>query len=71
MLQVGILYKISRCFSNAYNCANYINYNVIKNDVCVHKEDVCLSNVVGWIALNFILNMEPVIYGENNNLMSH
>ena len=55
--------------SNAYNCANYINYIVIKDDTVVHKEYEELSNVVGWIALNFIPNIAPVIQGDNNSLI--
>ena len=55
--------------SNAYNCANYINYSVMKNGVEVHKEYHCLSNVVGWIALNFIPNMDSEIHQEINSLI--
>ena len=55
--------------SNAYTCANYINYDVVKDDVAVHKEYEELSNVVGWIALNFIPNIAPVIQGDNNSLI--
>lgn len=55
--------------TNAYGCANYINYNVGKKDVERHKQDVCLSNVVGWIALNFIPNMNSVSNLDNNILM--
>lgn len=55
--------------SNAYTCANYINYDVVKDTVVVHKEYEYLSNVVGWVVLNFIPNMEPAIHGDNNTLI--
>ena len=57
--------------SNAYSCANYINYSVDEKDVSVHKEDSCLSNVVGWIVLNFIPNMDLGIHEDNNILDCH
>lgn len=55
--------------SNAYPCANYINYGVYVDDVAIHKEYEYLSNVVGWIVLNFIPNMVPGIYVDNNSLI--
>ena len=55
--------------SNASSCANYINYNVVNNNGVEPKPDVCLSNVVGWIVLNFIPNMDPEIHVDNNGLL--
>ena len=55
--------------SNAYTCANYIDYNVVKENVAVHKEYEYMSNVVGWVALTFIPNIEPVIQTDNNSLI--
>lgn len=55
--------------SNASSCANYINYNVVNNNGDEPKPDVCLSNVVGWIVLNFIPNMDPEIHVDNNGLL--
>lgn len=55
--------------SNAAACANYINYNVFKEHLEDVKEIDCVSNVVGWIGLNFLPNREAVLYCKPNELM--
>lgn len=54
--------------SNAFACANYINYDVYPGDIKVDKELEFPSNVVGWIALNFLPNMEVELLYQNNIL---
>ena len=55
-------------FSNAPNCANYIDYYVDPKDPEVVKEMDCVSNVVGWIGLNFLPNMEVELQNKDNVL---
>ena len=55
-------------FSNAAPCAYYKTYTVEKKPVEEVKELDCVSNVVGWIVLNFLPNIEAELYYKPNEL---
>ena len=55
-------------FSNAATCAYYKTYTVEKKPVEEVKELDCVSNVVGWIVLNFLPNIEAELYYKPNEL---
>lgn len=54
--------------SNAPSCANYVYSIVEKKGVEDVKEMDCVSNVVGWIGLNFLPNMEVELQNKDNVL---
>lgn len=54
--------------TNAYSCADYMTYSVDPKDPEVDKEEYYPLDVVGWIALNFLPNIEVDLLYKDSEL---